>query len=272
MAAAMATEDLKPVVVVYSTFLQRAYDQIIHDLCLQNLPVTLLLDRSGLVGDDGPTHHGLFDMAFLGQIPNMVIMAPKDENELQHMINTAVKLESPVAVRYPRGAGVGCGIDDRLLCLPFGKSQIIREGTDLAIFAVGAMVKLAETAAQQLLKQHISAAVINVRYVKPIDRDMVIRYGKKTGNLITLEEGILEGGFGSRLLSIINDSGLEDVEVKTMGIPDQFVEHGNRDILLLQYGLTVESIINNALELMGRKSTIKSLKGIRALGGKGFDR
>ncbi len=272
MAAAMATEDLKPVVVVYSTFLQRAYDQVIHDLCLQNLPVTLLLDRSGLVGDDGPTHHGLFDLAFLGQIPNMAIMAPKDENELQHMINTAVKLAGPAAVRYPRGAGVGCSMDEQLLSLPFGKSQVLKEGNDLAIFAVGAMVEIAEKAADQLSKLNISAAVINVRYVKPIDRDMVINYGRETGSLITLEEGILEGGFGSRLLRIINDSGLEDIEVKTMGIPDQFIEHGNRDILLQEYGLTVEKTVNNALELMEKKSKAKSLEAIMVSGGKGFVR
>ncbi len=271
MAAAMAAQNLKPVVAIYSTFLQRAYDQVIHDICLQNLPVTLLLDRSGLVGDDGPTHHGVFDLAYLGQMPNMTVMAPKDENELGHMINTAILHDGPVAVRYPRGHGRGCIVEDQLKKIPFGQGHVIRDGSDIAFFAVGSMVHAAEIAADFLEKQKISAAVINARYVKPIDKNLVNYYAVKTKKIITVEEGILEGGFGSKVLSTINESGIENVQVQNIGLPDLFVEHGNRDLLLNKYKLNSDCLIESALKMLEKKPAKKAVKLLTVLGGKQVD-
>lgn len=259
MAAAMASGGLKPVVAIYSTFLQRAYDQIIHDVCLQNLPVTFAIDRGGLVGDDGPTHHGAFDLAYLSQIPNITVMAPKDENELRHMLKTAVEHNGPAAVRYPRGQGRGLPLDDEIRCLPLGQAEVIRDGGDIALFAVGSMVETAERAAEVLEMQGISAAVINARFVKPADSRCIINYGRKTGRIITLEENVLQGGFGSTVLRIISDAGLTGVQVKNIGLPDTFVEHGERQLLLSKYGLTVDGLLSSALELM----KLRQIKGVK---------
>ncbi len=250
MAAAMATQGLKPVVAVYSTFLQRAYDQVLHDVCLQNLPVTFLLDRSGLVGDDGPTHHGVFDLAYLGQMPNMAIMSPKDENELRHMINTAINHDGPIAVRYPRGAGIGCALEEQLQSLPFGEGQLIRDGSDITIVTVGTMLQTAEKAADYLAKYNISTALINARFVKPIDKSLISKYAKRTKKIITIEEGVLEGGFGRKVLAEINSLGIENIQVLNMGIPDRFIEHGNKDLLLAEYRLTTEHIVANAFSML----------------------
>ncbi|MCL6610995.1 MAG: 1-deoxy-D-xylulose-5-phosphate synthase [Peptococcaceae bacterium] len=273
MAAAMASRNLRPVVAIYSTFLQRAFDQIIHDVCLQNLPVTFAVDRGGLVGDDGPTHHGTFDLSYLGQMPNMVVMAPKDENELRHMIYTALKHNGPAAVRYPRGEGRGCPLDDRLQSLPLGRAEVIREGGDVALFAVGTMVETAEKAAEELEESHgISAAVVNARFVKPVDSGMIIKYAGTTGRIITIEENVLHGGFGSRVLEVINNSGITGVKVKTMGLPDLFAEHGDRQVILAKYGLTVDEIVMNALKLSGPRHVKVQGRRLSISGGNRLDR
>lgn len=272
MAAAMAARQLRPVVAIYSTFLQRAFDQIIHDVCMMNLPVTFAIDRSGLVGDDGPTHHGIFDLSFLGQMPNMVVMAPRDENELRHMLKTAIEYNGPAAVRYPRGEGLGKALDQDLKTLPIGGSEVLRDGNDLAIFAVGTMVETAEKAASVLAGQGVSAAVINARFVKPVDSGMIIRYAGSTGRVITIEENVAHGGFGSRVLDIINSSGLNGVKVKTMALPDTFSEHGDRSLLLAKYGLTVDEVTLNALKLMGLRHIWTHKKTVQLSGGNRLDR
>ncbi|HBV96852.1 MAG TPA: 1-deoxy-D-xylulose-5-phosphate synthase [Desulfotomaculum sp.] len=250
MAAALASKNLRPVVAVYSTFLQRAYDQIVHDVCMQKLPVTFAIDRGGLVGEDGPTHHGAFDLSYLGQIPNILIMSPKDENELRHMLKTAVEYKGPSAVRYPRSEGKGCQQDEALKSLPLGKAEVIRDGSDIAFFAVGSMVDTALTAALALEKHDVSAAVINARFIKPIDEDCILKYVSKTGRIITLEENVLTGGFGGRVMELLNSSGIGGVKITTMGLPDSFIEHGERGFLLDKYGLSVDELIVNALNLM----------------------
>lgn len=272
MAAAMASKNFRPVVAVYSTFLQRAYDQIIHDVCMLNLPVTFAIDRAGLVGEDGPTHHGVFDLSYLSQAPNIVIMAPKDENELRHMIKTALEHNGPAAVRYPRSEGTGCKLDARIERLPLGRSEVIRDGTDIAIFAVGSMVGKAEKAAEALSAQGVSAAVINVRFIKPVDSECIIKYVSTTGRIITLEENILAGGFGSRVLEVINSTGIGGVKVCTMGLPDSFVEHGDRELLLAKYGLTTEDTIMNALKLLNLRQFPNLKKRLQLWGGKRIDR
>ncbi|MFZ5633660.1 MAG: 1-deoxy-D-xylulose-5-phosphate synthase [Bacillota bacterium] len=272
MAAAMASRQLKPVVAIYSTFLQRSYDQIVHDVCMQNLPVTFAVDRGGLVGDDGPTHHGAFDLSFLGQIPNLVVMAPKDENELRHMIKTAVEYNGPAAVRYPRSEGLGRPLDEEMQSLPLGKAEVIRDGSDIAFFAVGPMVEIAGKAAEVLDTQGISAAVINARFVKPIDSRCIISYAAKTGRIITLEENVLHGGFGGMVLKAINDSGISGVQVKNMGLPDAYVEHGERHLLLAKYGLTVDELLANALKLMNLRHIKGAKKRLQISGGSRLDR
>lgn len=272
MAAAMASKGFRPVVAVYSTFLQRAYDQIIHDVCMLNLPVTFAIDRSGLVGEDGPTHHGVFDLSYLSHAPNMVIMAPKDENELRQMLKTALEYRGPAAVRYPRSEVTGRRLDDEIESMPVGRSEVIRDGTDIAIFAVGTMVEAADKAAQTLDAQGISAAVINVRFIKPADSECIIKYASTTGRVITLEENILSGGFGSRVLEVINNSGIVGIKVCNMCLPDNFVEHGDRKLLLAKYGLTVEETITNALKLLSLRLFPNIKKRTQISGGNRIDR
>ncbi|GAB6156907.1 1-deoxy-D-xylulose-5-phosphate synthase [Desulfotomaculum varum] len=266
MAAGLATAGYRPVAAIYSTFLQRAYDQVLHDVCLQNLPVTFALDRGGLVGDDGPTHHGVFDIAYLRHIPNMVIMSPKDENELQHMLKTAVTYNGPVAVRYPRGQGLGVPLDEEMHCLPIGRAEVLREGSDLLLLAVGNMVAEAMAAAEELSRRGIAAAVINARYVKPLDEELILAYAGKIKNIITIEEHVLMGGFGSAVLELLQWAGLPDVLVKPMGLPDEFVEHGKQSILRQQYGLTAEGIVEAALAWGKNVKKVRKLKAIRAKG------
>jgi 1-deoxy-D-xylulose-5-phosphate synthase len=241
-AAGLAASGLRPVVAIYSTFMQRAYDQIVHDVCIQNLPVVLCLDRAGLVGEDGHTHHGIFDIGFLRILPNLVVMAPKDENELQHMVHTAFRHDGPTAIRYPRGEGIGVEMDPRLLRLPIGKAELLRNGTDLAILALGHGVYPSLAAARELEREGISAAVVNARFVKPIDRDMIIHLAQKTRRLVTVEEHVLQGGFGTAVLEVLEEEGLAGVEVKRIGLPDQFIEHGGIGILRERYGFTPETL------------------------------
>jgi 1-deoxy-D-xylulose-5-phosphate synthase len=247
-AAGLAVEGLKPVVAIYSSFLQRAYDQVVHDVCLQNLPVIFALDRSGIVGEDGPTHHGLFDFSYLRHIPNMVVMAPKDENELQHMIGTATKAQCPIAFRYARGSGHGVPLDRRLKKIEIGRGELLREGEDVAIFAIGSTVFPSLEAAERLEGSGIHTAVVNARFVKPLDADLICRLGEGTGRIMTVEENVLEGGFGSALLELLQERGLHSIEVRRLGIPGVFVEHGSRDQLRKRYRLDGQGIFRAVLE------------------------
>jgi len=243
-AAGMAAEGLKPIVAIYSTFLQRAYDQILHDVCLPNLPVTFAIDRAGLVGEDGPTHHGAFDLSYLRSLPNMVVMSPKDEDELQHMLKTAVDYPGPAAVRYPRGRGVGVRLDNDFKRLEIGQAELLKEGRDAAIIALGHMVYPGLRAAEQLELEGIDVAVVNARFVKPLDEELILSLALEVGTLITVEENVLQGGFGSAVLELLGEQGLSRVRVKRIGLPDIFIEHGSQDILRAKYGLTVRGIID----------------------------
>ncbi|HZK18716.1 MAG TPA: 1-deoxy-D-xylulose-5-phosphate synthase [Clostridia bacterium] len=252
MAAGIAANGLKPVVAVYSTFLQRAFDHTIHDVCLQELPVTFCLDRSGIVGEDGATHHGLFDLSYLRSIPNMVVMAPSNEDELRRMLKTAIRHKGPCAIRYPRGKGTGCELPAEFAGIDIGKAKVVREGKDVLVLAVGNMVGKALEAAALLDKKGVKLTVIDSRFVKPLDVDTIIKYIKKTSKVITVEENVLHGGFGSSILELINKCNLDHVSVKCIGIPDVFVEHGDPDLLRSKYGLTPENIADTALRLVNQ--------------------
>ena len=249
-AAGLATQGVKPVAAIYSTFLQRGYDQVVHDVCIQNLPVIFVLDRAGLVGADGPTHHGVFDFAYLRSLPNMVVMAPKDEDELQHMVKTAVEYEEgPVALRYPRGTGLGVPMASQPQSLPIGKGEVIRNGDDLLIIAIGNRVQPALDAAEILADSEISATVVNARFVKPLDDQLILPLASRIGKVITVEDGVLMGGFGSGVLEMLTDNGLADVQVKRLGIPDKFIEHGDVQTLYELCGLDTEAIVREGLQL-----------------------
>ena len=248
-AAGLATEGFRPVVTIYSTFLQRAFDQIIHDVCLPNLPVIFALDRGGIVGDDGPTHHGHFDITYLRSLPNMTLMAPKDENELRHMLYTALQHNGPVAIRYPRGRGFGVSIDPEFKAIPIGKSEILREGNDLAILAIGNMVYPSLNAAVALEKEGLSVGVVNCRFVKPLDKELV-DIVSPSGRVLVVEENIRQGGFGGAILELFNDLGLKNMSVKRIGLPDKFVEHGPQDVLREKYGLDSAGIMREARDLL----------------------
>ncbi len=249
-AAGLASEGFKPVVAIYSTFLQRAYDQIVHDVCLQSLPVVFAMDRGGIVGEDGPTHHGVFDLSFLRSIPNMVLMAPKDENELQHMLKTAVELNGPAAVRYPRGNGIGVQLDSELHELEIGKGELLREGNDMLIVAVGSTVQSALEAAGRLESDGIETAVINARFVKPLDGELILSWARKTGRIITVEENVLQGGFGSAVLEMFEEESYFPKAFKRLGISDCFVPHGSQAILRNLQGIDVDAIEAAAHQLV----------------------
>lgn len=249
-AAGLATEGFIPVVTVYSTFLQRAYDQIIHDVCLQNLPVVFAMDRGGVVGEDGPTHHGVFDFSFLRHIPNMVLMAPKDENELQHMLKTAVEHPGPAALRYPRGNGIGVALDEELHSLPIGKGEMVHEGEDVLIIAVGSTVAAALEAAARLETRSINAAVLNARFIKPLDEELILEWAKKIGAVVTVEENVLQGGFGSAVLELFQEASFFPKDFVRLGLPDEFVPHGGQSILRNRYGIDAEGIEGAVLNLL----------------------
>src|SRR4030043_159574 len=257
-AAGLALEGMKPVVAIYSTFLQRAYDQILQDVCLQNLPVVFALDRGGIVGEDGPTHHGLFDFSYLRHIPNLIAMVPKDENEFQHMIKTAIEYPGPVAFRYPRGRGVGGGRDVSLQSIDIGKGEVLREGGDILIIAIGTTVYPSLRAAQRLEEVGIQAAVINSRFLKPLDANLLCDWAKKTGKVLTVEENVLQGGFGSAVLEFFQERGLLSTQVKRLGIPDIFVEHGPQALLREKYGIDENGIFNGVQKMFedGRSDAI----------------
>jgi len=248
-AAGLAAESFVPVVAIYSTFMQRAYDQILHDVCLQKLPVVLALDRGGIVGADGPTHHGLFDFSFLRHIPNMIVMAPKDENELQHMLKTAVLCGRPASVRYPRGNGWSGPLDEELQEIPLGKAEVLEPGEDLVILTIGSCAQAALKAHGLLAEKGIRAALVNARFVKPLDEELICSFASKTGKLLTVEENALQGGFGSAVLELLGEKGLKAVSVKRLGIPDVFVEHGSQEELRHKYRLDAEGIVHAAEEL-----------------------
>lgn len=250
-AAGLAAAGLRPVVAVYSTFLQRSYDQIVHDVCLQNLPVTFALDRAGIVGDDGPTHHGLFDIAYLRHIPNMTVMAPRDEGEMRDMLVTALTLGSPAALRYPRGAGRGVDITREPEVLPIGRAEVMRTGADAAIIAVGTMVYRALAAAEMLAGEGIEACVVNARFVKPLDAELVCRLARESGRLVTVEEGVLAGGFGSAVVEALADAGLTGARVTRLGIGDEFVPGGDTEQLLAERSLTAGGIADAVRALIG---------------------
>lgn len=263
-ACGLAVEGLHPVAAIYSTFLQRAYDQVVHDLCLQNLPVTLCLDRAGLVGEDGPTHHGVFDLAYLRHLPNMIIMSPKDENELQHMIKTAVEHNGPAAVRYPRGTGLGVPMDQEPKTIPIGKGEVLREGNDLVIFALGNMVRPSLDAAERLQADGISAAVVNARFAKPLDEELILRMAKKTGRVVTTEEHVLQGGFGSAVLELLSASGFSSVKVLRIGLPDRFIEHGAQKELRHKYGLDADGVYSSVKDFV-EKTSLKAVAAISSI-------
>ena len=255
-AAGMATEGYCPVVAIYSTFLQRAFDQIIHDVCIENLPVVFALDRGGIVGEDGPTHHGLFDISFLRIIPNLVVMAPKDENELRRMLATAVAHKGPIALRYPRGQAAGVNLDETIEPIPIGSAEILERGDDILILAIGSMVGEAQCAAEQLSSNHdIQTTVVNTRFVKPLDRELILPLAQNIGRVITVEENVVQGGFGSAILELLNDSGICNVEVKRLGIDDAFVEHGPQRELRSKYHVDAAAIVEIARAMMEKSQT-----------------
>ena len=258
MAAGMAAKGIKPVVAIYSTFLQRAYDQVIHDVCLQRLPVVFALDRSGIVGEDGETHQGLFDLSYLRCVPNLIVMSPKDENELRHMLYTAIEHDGPVAVRYPRGKGLGAPLDSKLKTIPIGRAEILMEGGDLVILAVGNGVNTAFEVGKSLAQSGIQAAVVNSRFIKPLDCELVMPHVKASRRLVTLEENVLAGGFGAGVLELLNDNGLSNIEVLRIGIPDKFIEHGHPDIIREKYGLTHDGVFKSIQDaFFGTKSSVQ---------------
>ncbi len=241
-AAGLASVGFKPFCAIYSTFLQRAFDPIVHDVCLQNLPVVFCMDRGGLSGDDGPTHHGLFDISYLRGLPNIIQMAPKDEDELADMLYTAMLHEGPSAIRYPRGIGPGATLKPHPAALTIGKAEIIEDGDDIAILGLGVLLPMARELALNLKAQGFSAAVINPRFVKPLDRDLLADYARRVGVIVTLEDHVLMGGFGSAVLEALSEMQL-DVPVVRIGWPDRFIEHGKPDQLRAKYGISVESAL-----------------------------
>jgi len=259
-AAGMATEGYIPVVAIYSTFLQRAFDQVIHDVCLQNLPVVFAIDRGGIVGDDGKTHQGTFDISYLALIPNLVVSAPKDENELQHLLYTAVKSRSPMAVRYPRGAGLGVPMDMKLREIPTGEGEVLRNGEDVAILALGASVAPSLEAAAKLAEKGVEATVVNARFAKPLDASLINDLSGHIKHVVTVEENVLIGGFGSSVNKLLQEYGRYDVQVKNIGIPDEFVEHGTQAILRSKYGLDAEGIVRQVLKQFPESGSDLSLK------------
>jgi 1-deoxy-D-xylulose-5-phosphate synthase len=255
-AAGLAMEGFKPVVAIYSTFLQRAYDQILHDVCLEGLPVVFAIDRGGIVGEDGPTHQGLFDLSYLRSLPNMVVMAPKDENELRHMLKTAVDHSGPIGIRYPRGTGLGVSLEKPIEKLPIGKAEILEKGSDVLILGIGRSVKEALSAHSILQKEGIEATVVNCRYVKPLDSELLVELARDIPRIVTVEENVRQGGFGSAVWECLNDAGLNGIWVERIGIGDTFVEHGPPDILRSKYGVDATAIVRAVQRLCG--TTIKS--------------
>lgn len=254
MAAGLATQKMKPFLAIYSTFLQRAYDQVLHDISRQNLNVFIGIDRAGLVGADGETHQGVFDIAFLRHLPNMVIMMPKDENEGQHMVNTAIKYDDgPIALRFPRGNGYGVPMDQDLKQIPIGSWEVLKQGTDAAILTFGTTIPMALEAAGRLEKQGISVQVVNARFIKPLDDQLLQGLLRRNMPILTIEEAVLRGGFGSAVLEFANENGYRHAFIDRIGIPDRFIEHGSVKELLKEIGMTPENVVMKMKALMPKK-------------------
>ena len=249
-AAGLATEGFKPVVAIYSTFLQRAYDQILHDVCLEALPVVFAVDRGGIVGEDGATHNGVFDLSYLRSLPNMVVMAPKDENELARMLTTSLAHKGPIAIRYPRGAVEGVKNENRDIPIPMGKAEVLQKGDDILILAIGRSVSEALTAHVKLAEKGISATIVNCRFVKPLDADLIGNLARKIPRIITVEENVRQGGFGSAVMECLCDQGITGFLLERIGIPDTFVEHGPQKMLRSKYGIDAAAIVNTAKKII----------------------
>jgi 1-deoxy-D-xylulose-5-phosphate synthase len=256
-SAGLATRGFKPVAAIYSTFLQRAYDQVIHDVCLMDLPVTFAIDRAGIVGADGPTHNGLYDVAYLRAIPNMIVMAPKDENELRHMIHTAVETPHPTAVRYPRGNGIGVNMDEEFRLIEIGKGEILQDGKDGAILALGTMVYPCLKAAERLASEGISVSVVNARFVKPLDEDLIVCLAHEKPYLFTVEEAALMGGFGSAVMELLEERNLETNRVLRIGVPDKLIPHGSPNLLHAKYGIDADGIYERIRKFVLEEFTSK---------------
>lgn len=253
-AAGLATQDMKPFLAIYSTFLQRAYDQVLHDICRMNLNVFLGIDRAGLVGADGETHQGVFDIAFLRSMPNLVLMMPKDENEGQHMVNTALKYDGgPIAMRFPRGNGLGVDLDEELAQIPIGSWEVLNDGNDAVILTFGTTIPMALEAAAILEKQDYSVKVVNARFIKPMDENMLNSILDTKLPILTIEEAVLQGGFGSSVLEFAHENGSHGSVIERMGIPDEFIEHGSVDKLLADIGLTVDGVVNKIIKITPKK-------------------
>ncbi len=268
-AGGLACRGLKPVAAIYSTFLQRAYDQVIHDIALQKLNVVFAMDRGGLVGADGPTHHGAFDMAYLRAVPNMVIMAPKDENELQHMMYTSVQYDDgPVALRYPRGNGLGVDMDEEFVALPIGRGEILHEGNQVLMLAVGSGVELARRTAAMLVEHGLDPTVVNARFIKPLDETLILEQSARHDLVCTFEEGTVSGGFGSAVLELLHAKLHSVPACRIFGIPDEFVEHGTPEQLYEDVGFTPEVISESILAaLRGSEQTVDLASRRRATPG-----
>ncbi len=255
MAAGLATQGMKPFLAIYSTFLQRAYDQVVHDICRQNLNVFIGIDRSGLVGADGETHQGVFDIAFLRHLPNMVLMMPKDENEGQHMVKTAIDYNGgPIALRYPRGNGLGVPMDDELKAIPIGSWEVLTEGADAVILAFGTTIPMALHAAEQLREEGIQVEVVNSRFIKPLDEEMLASIFKRNVPVLTIEEAVLQGGFGSAVLEYAHDNGHQNAVIDRMGIPDLFVEHGDVAELMDEIHLNSDEVVKKVKQRANQNS------------------
>ena len=262
-AAGLSTQKYIPVVAIYSTFLQRAFDQIIHDACLQDLPVVFAIDRGGIVGDDGKTHQGTLDLSYLTLIPNLIISAPKDENELRHLLYTAIRCGKPMAVRYPRGSGLGVSTDDNLHVIPIGKAEVLREGGDVAVLAIGVTVQAAMDAAENLSERGTEATVVNARFAKPLDSELILDIAGRIKQIVTVEENTVKGGFGNCVLDLLQEENVCDVQVKCIGVPDKFIEQGTQEIIRHKYGLDAAGIEATILDLVGSSETVSSLPEAR---------
>jgi 1-deoxy-D-xylulose-5-phosphate synthase len=240
---------MKPVAAIYSTFLQRAYDQVVHDVCLQNLDVTLVLDRAGIVGADGATHQGFYDIAYLRALPNITLMAPKDENELRHMLRTAIEYPGPAAIRFPRGAGFGVPLDPDIKAVPLGEAELLRDGDDAAVVVFGTLAHEALEAAAELGSEGISVAVLNARFAKPLDRERIVRLARRCSALVTVEEHSQIGGFGAAVLEALTEAGVS-VPTRCLAIPDRLIEHGDPKEIRRDIGLDREGIVRAIRSLL----------------------
>jgi 1-deoxy-D-xylulose-5-phosphate synthase len=248
LAAGMAARGFVPIVAIYSTFLQRAFDQIIHDVCIQKLPVVFAIDRAGIVGEDGRTHQGAFDISYLRCLPNMTVAAPKDEDELRHLLFTATKLGGPMAIRYPRACGVGAPLSEEPQLLPVGAGELLRSGDDVTIVTVGPAAWAALAAAEELAACGIECSVVNARFIKPLDSRMLLDLASRSGRIVTVEENVLAGGFGSAVLEALESAGMAGVRVERIGLPDRFIEHGPQELFRSMFDLDAEGIARRVRE------------------------